>query len=45
MVKARAAPAAELLKDVVRTPQPASLEALSYWHPLALNYFLEGVQE
>jgi hypothetical protein len=28
MVKARAAPAAELIEDVVRTPRPASSKAL-----------------
>jgi hypothetical protein len=42
MVKARAAPAVELLEDVMRTPRPASLEALSWWHPFALYHFLEG---
>jgi hypothetical protein len=45
MVKARAAPVAELLEDVVRTPRPASSEALSWRHPFALYHFLEGIQE
>jgi hypothetical protein len=44
MVKARAAPATELLEDVTRTPQPASSEVLSWRHPFALYHFLEGVQ-
>jgi hypothetical protein len=44
MVKARAAPAAELLKDVVRTSRFASSEALSWQHPFVLYHFLEGVQ-
>jgi hypothetical protein len=43
MVKARAAPVAELLDDVVRASQPASSEALSWWHPFTLYHFLEGV--
>jgi hypothetical protein len=33
MVKARAAPAIELLEDVVRAPPLASSEALPWWHP------------
>jgi hypothetical protein len=45
MVKARAAPAIELLEDVVRTHRPASSEALPWRHPFALRHFLEGVQE
>jgi hypothetical protein len=45
MVKARVAPATELLKDVVRVPRLASSEALPWWHPFALSHFLEGVQE
>jgi hypothetical protein len=43
MVKARVAPAIELLEDVVRTPRPASSEALPWWHPFDVNHFLEGV--
>jgi hypothetical protein len=45
MVKARVAPVVELLEDVVRAPRPASLKAMSWRHPLAINHFLEGVQE
>jgi hypothetical protein len=45
MVKARVAPATELLEDVVRTPRLASSEALPWRHPFALSHFLEGVQE
>jgi hypothetical protein len=43
-VKARAAPAAELLEDVVRTPRPASSEALSWRHPFSLYHFQEGIK-
>jgi hypothetical protein len=45
MVKARVAPAIELLEDVVRVPRPASSEALSWWHPFAISHFLEGDKE
>jgi hypothetical protein len=45
MVKTRVAPAIELIKDVVRAPRLASLEALPWQHPFALSHFLEGVQE
>jgi hypothetical protein len=44
MVEARAAPTAELLEDVVRTPRPTSLEALSWRHPFALYHFLEALR-
>jgi hypothetical protein len=44
MAKARVAPTIELLEDVVRGPQPASSEALPWWHLFILNHFLEGVQ-
>jgi hypothetical protein len=40
--KARVAPTAELLEDVVRSSRMASSEALSWWCPLALHHFLEG---
>jgi hypothetical protein len=43
MVKARVAPATELLKDVVRVPRPVSSEALPWQHPVVLSHFLEGV--
>jgi hypothetical protein len=43
--KARAAPTAELLEDVVRFPYMTSLEALSWQFPLAHHHFLEGIQE
>jgi hypothetical protein len=44
MVKARVAPATEILEDVVRDPRQASSEDLPWRYLFALSHFLEGFQ-